>query len=237
MSSRLQISRRRRANRWRSALLTVRCRRSRGDLPREREVRDAAGRGDRLDVVGILEGLQAVPDADAAAEHDRDLDEMHVVDEPGGEEVAYDGGAAADPDVLAIGSFAGGLERLGRGGVEELERGAALHPDRGPRAVSEHEGRCVERRVRAPPALPIRVVLPAGRAELVGTHDLGADAVTVALGEGVVDAGGSARVPEPGTEHPLVQTLSRMTERRLGRLRFAGGEAVEGDGQVVDPGE
>src|SRR3954447_1237926 len=88
MSSRLQISRRRRASRWRSALLTVRCRRSRDDLPCEREVGDAAGRGDRLDVVGILEGLHAVPDADAAAEHDRDLDEMHVVDEPSGEEVA-----------------------------------------------------------------------------------------------------------------------------------------------------
>src|SRR5918994_4451930 len=58
-------------------------------------------------------------------------------------------------------------------------RGAALHPDRGPRAVSEHEGRCVERRGWGPPALPVRVVLPAGRAELVGAHDLGADAVTV----------------------------------------------------------
>jgi hypothetical protein len=94
------------------------CRISRADLPREREVCDAAGRGDRLDVVGILEGLQAVPDADAAAEHDRNLDEMHVVDEPGGEEVTYYGWAAADPDVLVIGCFAGGLERLGRGGVE-----------------------------------------------------------------------------------------------------------------------
>jgi len=52
---------------------------------------------------------------DVAAEHDRYLDQMDVVDEPGGEEVAYDGGAAADPDVLAIGCFAGGLERLGRG--------------------------------------------------------------------------------------------------------------------------
>src|SRR5680860_1736560 len=104
---------------------------------------------------------------------------MHVVDEPGGEEVAYDGGAAADPDVLAIGGCAGGLERLGRGGVEEVERGAALHLDRGLRAVSEHKGRCVERGVRAPPALPVRVVLPAGRAELVGAHDFSADAVTV----------------------------------------------------------
>jgi hypothetical protein len=129
---------------------------------------------------------------------------MHVVDEPSGEKVAYDGGAAADPDVLAIGCFAGSLERLGRGGVEEVECGAALHLDRGPRAVSEHEGRCVKWRVRAPPAFPVGVVPPAGRAELVGAHDLGADAVTVALSEGVVDSGGSARVPEPGSEHPLV---------------------------------
>src|SRR5436190_11093121 len=109
---------------------------SRGDLPPEGEVDDAAGRGDRLDLVALLEGLQAVPDADAAAEHDRDLDQMHVVDEPGGEEFAYDGGAAADPDVLAMGCSASDLKRLGRRGVEEVERGAALHLDRGPRAVS-----------------------------------------------------------------------------------------------------
>src|SRR5437762_13145506 len=45
----------------------VRCRRSRDDLPREREVGDAAGGGDRLDVVGVLECLHAVPDALAAS--------------------------------------------------------------------------------------------------------------------------------------------------------------------------
>ena len=107
----------------------------------------------------------------------------------------------------------------------------------GPRAVSQHEGRCVERRVRAPPAFPVRVVPPAGRAELVGAHDLGADAVTVALSEGVVDSGGSARVPEAGTKHPLVQSLARMAEGCIGGLRFPGSETVEGDGQVVDPCE
>src|SRR4051794_20420037 len=162
---------------------------------------------------------------------------MHEVDEPGGKEVAYDGGAAADPDVQAVGCFAGDRERLVGDGVEEVERGAALHLDRGPGPVSEHEGRRVERRVRAPPASPVRVVLPARRAELVGTHDLGADADTVALGEGVVDSGGSACGPEPGSEHPLVQTLARMAERCLRGLRLAGAEAVEGDGQVVDSGE
>ena len=49
---------------------------------------------------------------------------MHVVDEPGGEEVAYDGGAAADPDILAIGCFAGGLERLGRLAHRQGRQGA-----------------------------------------------------------------------------------------------------------------
>jgi hypothetical protein len=98
--------------------------------------------------------------------------------------------------------------------------------------VGEHEGRCVERRIRPPPALPVPVVLPAGRTELVGAHDLGADATTVLLGERVVDSTGSACAPEPGSEQPLVQTLARMAERGIGRLRFAGGEAVERYGQV-----
>src|SRR5215212_7079767 len=100
-------------------------------LPREGDVGDAAGRGDQLDVVVVLEGLQAVPDADAPAEQDRDLDEMRVVDQSGGEEVADHGGPATDSDVLASGGFPGGLEGRGRGGVEEVERGAALHFDRG----------------------------------------------------------------------------------------------------------
>src|SRR5215213_3519167 len=122
---------------------------------------DAARGGDRLDVVGILECLQAVPDADASAEHDRDLDEMHVIDEPRGSEGAYDGRAAADPDVVAIRCCAGGLERLGRGGVEKVEGGPALHLDRAPWVVSEHEGRRVERWIGTPPAIPVRIVRPA----------------------------------------------------------------------------
>ena len=38
-------------------------------------------------------------------------------------------------------------------------------------------------------------------------------------------------------EHPLVQTFAGVAEGCLGGLRLAGGEAVERDGQVVDPGE
>src|SRR4029077_5242185 len=97
---------------------------------------DSAWGGERFYVVCILEVLQAVPDADAVAEHDRDLHEMHVVDQSGGEEVAYDGRAAADPDVLAIGCCTRSLERLGGRDVEEVERGAALRLERGPGAVS-----------------------------------------------------------------------------------------------------
>src|SRR5919199_4130104 len=117
-------------------------------------MRDPAGRGGGLDFVVLLETLEPVPEAYASAEQDRDHDDVHVVDEPGTKEVADDGGASADPYVLAIRSLAGGLERLGRRSVDEVERRAALHLDRRARVVSEDEDRRVERRGRAPPPPP-----------------------------------------------------------------------------------
>src|SRR5215217_129229 len=107
--------------------------------------------------------------------------------------------------------------------------------------MGEDEDRRVERRVVAPPALPIPVLVPAGVAELPGPHDLGADPRTVLVGEGVVDAAGPAGpanhlAPEAGGEHPLVQPLAGVAERRVAALRFAGAEAVERDGEVVDAG-
>ena len=54
---------------------------------------------------------------------------MHEVDEPGGDEVAYDRGAAADPHVLAAGCLPGGLQRLGPG-LEPL--GLGLEPGSNP---------------------------------------------------------------------------------------------------------
>src|SRR5262245_24083166 len=107
-------------------------------------MRDTVCRRDRFDVVGLLEGLQAVPEPDAAAEKDRDLHDMHVVDQPCGEEVAYDRRPTAEADVLATGRLAGRLERLRRGGVEEVERGATFHLDRRSGPVGEHEDRRVE---------------------------------------------------------------------------------------------
>src|SRR5918995_664648 len=139
---------------------------------------DAAGRRDRLDVVLLLQRLQPVPQPDPATEDDRDLHDVQVVDEPGGEELTQHRRATPDADVLA----------------------------------------------RA--------------------HDLRADAVLVALGECVVDAGIAGRasaiatqtrcVPESGREHPLVEPVAGVTERRVGRLPLAGGESVERDREVVD---
>src|SRR3954449_5837692 len=96
----------------------------------ECHVRDSAGRGGGLDLVVLLEALQSVPEAYASAEQDRDHHRVHVVDEPGGDEVADHCGASAEAYVLAAGSLAGYLERLGRRGVDEVVRRAALHLDR-----------------------------------------------------------------------------------------------------------
>ena len=108
--------------------------------------------------------------------------------------------------------------------------------------MGEDEGRCVERRVGTPPALPLRVLVPSGRAELPGTHDLGADPRSEQPQEGVVDAAAAAGlavplVPPPGGEHPLVQPFAGVTERCVQALTFAGGETVERDGDLLDAGE
>src|ERR671939_189439 len=175
-------------------------------------MRDSAGRGDGLDLVVLLEALQPVPEAYASAEQDWDHHDVHVVDESGSKELADHGGASADPYVLAVGGLAGPLERLGRRSVDEVERRAALHLDRRARVMGEDEDRCVERRVGTPRALPLRVLVPSGVAELPGPHDLGADPRIVPLDEDVVDAAASAGPPPPGGEHPLVQPIPGVTE-------------------------
>ena len=76
-------------------------------------------------------------------------------------------------------------------------------------------------------ALPIRIVLPPGVAELPGPHDLGADPVIVPLHEGVVDAAAAAGLPRAGLEHPFVQALPGVAEVQLLGLALTGAEAVE----------
>src|SRR5215211_7921346 len=205
-------------------------------------MRDSAGRGGGFDLVVLLETLQSVPEAYASTEQDRDHHRVHVVDEPGGKEVADHGGTSAEAYVLAARSLAGRLERLGRRSIDEVKRRAALHLNRLARVMGEDEDRCVERRVGTPPALPVRVLVPSGVAEFPCTHDLDADPRTVLLGEGVVDAAAPAGLadhlaPEPGGEHPLVQPFAGVTERCIVALTFARAEAVERDGEVVDADE
>src|SRR4051794_41384399 len=97
---------------------------------------------------------------------------MHVVDEPGSEEVADDGGASADPYVPTPRSRPGGLERLGRRPVDEVERRPALHRDRRTWVMGEDEDGRVERRGGGPPSLPVRGLLPSRGGELSRTPDL-----------------------------------------------------------------
>jgi len=58
----------------------------------EGHMHDSAGRGSGLDRVVLLDALQSVPQTYAAAEQDRDHHDVHVIDEPGSEEVADHGG-------------------------------------------------------------------------------------------------------------------------------------------------
>src|ERR671925_2039641 len=161
-------------------------------------MRDSARRGGCLSLVILLQALQSVPEAHASAEQDRDHHDVRVVDEAGGKEVADQRGTPAEAYVLAVRGLAGRFERLRRRSVDEVERRAALHLDRRARVMGEDEDRRVERRVGTPRALPLRVLVPSGVAELPGTHDLGADPRIVLLGEDVVDAAATAGPPPPG---------------------------------------
>ena len=60
------------------------------------------------------------------------------------------------------------------------------------------------------------------------------------LGEGIVDARAAPvtthdRRAEAGGEHPLGQPMAGVTHGRVRALALTGGEAVERDGEAVDP--
>ena len=88
------------------------------------------------------------------------------------------------------------LECIRWRGVEEVERRTALHLQRRARTVGQDVRRRVERRVVTPPPAPLRVVLPARRAELAGAHDLRTDPGSVPIGHRVIETLGAARLAE-----------------------------------------
>src|SRR5580700_12287218 len=92
----------------------------------EREVGDAVGCRDSLHVVLLLQRLQAVPQPNTAAEKDRHLHDVQVVDETGGDERAHHGRAPTNADVLTGSCVPRHLECIRWRGVEEVERRTTL---------------------------------------------------------------------------------------------------------------
>src|SRR5919204_1618785 len=123
-----------------------------------------------------------------------------------------------------------------------MERRAALHLDRLARVMGEDEHRSMERRVRTPPTLPLRVLVPSGIAELQRPHDLGADPRSVQPREGIVETTDAPRlaghlVKPRGGDQPLVQPVASVAERCLQAQTLARAETVERDREVMDTHE
>ena len=90
---------------------------------------DAAWAAGGLNVEAVFERLQPIPEPLPAAQHDGHHDDVQVVDQADGQELADSGRAAADTDIPATGGLAGLRQRLGSAGVEEVKRGAAVQLD------------------------------------------------------------------------------------------------------------
>jgi hypothetical protein len=74
--------------------------------------------------------------------------------------------------------------------------------------------------------------------ELAASHYLGADALAPHAGQGAVQRDGGIRLID-AMDYPAVEQLEQMlsaADRGVERHMLAGGVAVEGDVQVVDPG-
>jgi hypothetical protein len=74
--------------------------------PAEGDVGDPAGAGHGLNPEAVFERLQPIPQPLPAAQHDGHHDDVQVVDQAGGQELADSGRAAADADVAASGGLA-----------------------------------------------------------------------------------------------------------------------------------
>ncbi len=74
----------------------------------------AAGHRQRLHVEALLEPIEPLPQADASANHDRDDDEIEVVNQVGLQERAQRRRPAADPNIEIAGRLAGHGQGFGR---------------------------------------------------------------------------------------------------------------------------
>src|SRR5262249_29161032 len=123
-----------------------------------------------------------------AEQHGTDR-QVHLVDQASFEVLTNRRDAAAEPDVLAVGSLAGPIERFADAARNEVKGGSAVHRNRLSRVVSQHEHRRVVRGIVPPPAAPALVgPRSANRAEHVAAEDPRADVRESLRGEVVVDA-------------------------------------------------
>src|SRR4029453_11332939 len=107
----------------------------------------------------------------AGAEREWHNGQLQLVDQAGGE-VLVDGGRAALDRDIALASRSACLCQCRLNSVgDEVVRGAAVHRLRLARVVGEYEDRGVERRIVAPPAVPLPMPLPTHWAEHVAPHD------------------------------------------------------------------
>src|SRR2546430_9389620 len=105
------------------------------------------------------------------AEQDRRDCDMHLVDEPRLEILAYRGRPAADLDIALARGLPGATERFLDSTGDEMEDGPAFHRDQFARVVRQHEHRHVIRRESSPPTPPLAVGAPSQpRAPTVFPH-------------------------------------------------------------------
>src|SRR5438874_11790596 len=107
------------------------------------------------------------------AEQDRRDRDMHLVDEPRLEILAYGGRPAADLDIAPARGLPGATERFLNSAGDEMKDGPAFHRDRLARVCRQHKQRRMIGRILTPPTKPLIVgPWPAHGAANVSTHDV-----------------------------------------------------------------
>ncbi len=191
-------------------------------------------------VIAELGRVNAFQEGFTGTEEDRRECQVHVIDESGAKVLPEGGDAAAQPDIPAVGSVNGSIQRGVNAIGDKVEGGASGHGKRSARVVGEDENRSVVRRIVAPPSLP-NVVWPgaADRTEHVSANDPRADIVEAASDKLVVNPGGAAILAKhlskgACAEDPFVQRRAADAQWIDEILIGAGAVAIEGDRKAMD---